>query len=80
MLWTVTGIVVLVFACGKRYQGNGVQLKAEGVANNCTEVHSICRRTGDKMINRQRCGITILFYSISLSKLRINQFFLLLDE
>jgi hypothetical protein len=80
MLWTVTGIVVLVFACGKRYQGNEVQLKAEGVDHNCAEVCSICRRTGDQMINKQRCVITILFYSISLPKLRINQFFLLLDE
>jgi hypothetical protein len=34
MLWTVTGILVLVFACGKRYQGNADQLNAEGAATN----------------------------------------------
>jgi hypothetical protein len=32
MLWTVTGIVVLAFACGKRYQGNEDQLKVEEAA------------------------------------------------
>jgi hypothetical protein len=33
-IWTVTGINVLVFACGKRYEGNEDQLKAEGAATN----------------------------------------------